>query len=105
MPRRLLRGAEQLQALVGKHLLVGVTIRDRAGGILERRQFYGPVVEVAEGVVVMRPADGVETLLPADPRAYEPARPGTYRLPSGAVVTDPDYLSTWEVMPDAAPPA
>jgi hypothetical protein len=95
----LLRGCEELQSLVGKHLLVGVTIRDEDGGILERKQFHGPVIEVADGVVVFRDADGVETLLPADPAAFEPARPGTYRLASGAIVTDPDYLSTWEVTP------
>jgi hypothetical protein len=97
-PRRLLRGTEQLQVLVGRHLLAGVTIRDPQGRILERRQFSGPVTDVADGVVVLRQDDGTEALLPADPSAYEPARPGTYTLQSGAVVVDPDYLTTWEIV-------
>ena len=108
-PRRLLRGSEQLQGLVGRRLLVGITVRDIAGAIRERRQFYGTVTDVADGVVVLRHDDGTaegrEVLLPADPHAYSPAPPGTYRLPSGVVVTDPDYLSTWDVLPgpDTAP--
>jgi hypothetical protein len=99
-PRRLLRGGEQLQPLIGRHLLAGVTIRDDDGRILERRQFHGVVADVAEGVVVLRQEDGTEVMLPADPSAYEPARPGTYRLPSGVVVVDPDYLTTWEIVAD-----
>jgi hypothetical protein len=99
-PRRLLRGSEQLQHLVGKRLLVGVTIRDADGAIVRRQQFCGSVTEVADGVVVVE-HDGGETLLPADPHAYEQARPGTYRLASGGEVVDPDYLSTWDVLPAA----
>jgi hypothetical protein len=99
-PRRLLRGSEQLQQLLGRHLLAGVTIRDAEGRILQRRQFHGPVTAVADGVVVLRQADGTEAVLPADPAAYEPARPGTYRLASGDVVVDPDFLSTWDVVAD-----
>jgi hypothetical protein len=87
---------------------VGITIRDRAGQIVERRQFHGLVTDVGDGVVVLRHDDGtpegVEVLLPSDPRAFEPARPGHYRLPSGTVVIDPDYLSTWDVMPDPDEP-
>jgi len=102
-PRRLLRGGEQLQGLVGRRLLVGITIRDHAGTIVERRQFHGTVLEVGGGVVVLRHQNrtggGTEVLLPSDPAAYEPARPGHYRLPSGEVVIDPDFLSTWDVMP------
>jgi hypothetical protein len=97
-PRRLLRGTEQLQVLIGKQLLVGITLRDRDGVVLERRQFFGAVTEVVDGVVVLMHAGG-ETLLPADPVAYEPARPGLYRLPSGVEVENPDYLSVWDVAP------
>jgi hypothetical protein len=100
----LLRGTERLQMLIGKQLLVGITLRDRDGAVLERRQFYGAVTEVVDGVVVLRHADG-ETLLPADPVAYEPARPGVYRLPSGIEIENPDYLSVWDVAPgDASHP-
>src|SRR4051794_7316518 len=97
-PRRLLRGSQQLQYLLGKRLLVGITIRDAAGAIVRRQQFCGPVTEVVDGVVVVD-HDGGETLLPAEPDAYEPAQPGTYRLASGGEVVDPDFLSTWDVLP------
>jgi hypothetical protein len=101
-PRRLLRGTEQLQHLVGSHLLVGVTVRDEEGAIVSRQQFHGNVTEVADGVVVLRHADG-ELLLPAAPEAYEPARPGRYHLGSSEVVVDPDYLSTWSVASGRGP--
>ena len=103
-PRRLLRGTALLQYLIGRHLLVGITIRDGQGTIVGRRQFHGPVTEVTDGVVVVAHDDG-ETLLPADPDGYRPAEPGMYRLASGEVVIDPDYLTTWDVLPGPAEPA
>jgi hypothetical protein len=90
--------------MVGAHLLVGITLRDDDGTLRERRQFHGRVAEVADGVVVLHPVgDDAPVLLPADPDAYEPARPGEYRLPSGEVVRDPDYLSTWDVVAGDGP--
>jgi hypothetical protein len=97
-PRRLLLGAERLQHLLGTHLLAGITLRDADGGIVSLEQFHGTVTEVAHGVVVLAHTDG-EVLLPAEPTAYSPARRGRYRLPSGEVVVDPDYLCTWSVTP------
>jgi hypothetical protein len=97
-PRRLLRGSATLQYLVGRRLLVGITIRDAQGTVVGRRQFHGPVTEVTDGVVVVAHDDG-ETLLPSDPDAFRPAEPGTYRLASGATVIDPDFLTTWDVLP------
>ena len=101
-PRRLVRGTEQLQPLVGRRLLAGVTLRGDDGSVV-RRQFHGTVAEVADGVVVLRQDDGTQVLLPADPAGYERARPGTYRLASGEVVVDPDWLTTWDVTPGQAP--
>jgi hypothetical protein len=103
-PRRLLRGTVQLQYLIGRQLLVGITIRDEHGTIVGRRQFHGRVSEVTDGVVVVA-HDGGETLLPADPDGYRPAEPGTYRLATGEVVVDPDYLTTWDVLPGPSEPA
>ena len=84
---------------MGATVLVGITQRDPSGAIVARRQFHGPVTEVADGVVVVRHQDG-DVLLPAEPDAYSPARPGRYTLASGEVVIDPGYLSTWSVSPD-----
>jgi hypothetical protein len=99
-PRRLLRGCITLQYLIGRQLLVGITIRDDQGAVVGRRQFHGLVTEVTDGVVVVAHDEG-ETLLPADPDAYRPAEPGTYRLASGVTVVDPDHLTTWDVLPGA----
>ncbi|HEX2806847.1 MAG TPA: hypothetical protein VHN80_11825 [Kineosporiaceae bacterium] len=87
-----------MQYLVGRQLLVGITLRDDQGQVVGRQQFHGPVTEVTDGVVVVTHGDG-ETLLPADPDAYRRAEPGTYRLASGDTVIDPDYLTTWDVLP------
>jgi hypothetical protein len=85
-----------LQFLVGTRLLVGITTRDDGGAIVSRQQFHGTVTEVADGVVVLRHGEG-DVLLPAEPQAYSPAPRGRYRLRTGEVVVDPDYLSTWSV--------
>lgn len=99
-PRRLLRGAERLQHLVGHRLLVGVTIREPDGEVVSRTQFCGVVLEVADGVVVVD-KDGEPALLPSDDLAYTPAPRGTYRLAgSGEVIEDPDYVTTWDVVPE-----
>jgi hypothetical protein len=90
-----------LQHLVGRYLLVGITIRDAGGTVLNRRQFHGQVTEVTDGVVVVADDDG-ETLLPADPQGYQQAEPGTYLLACGDEVVDPDFLTAWDVLPGPA---
>ncbi len=102
-PRRLLRGGERLQHLVGRRLLVGVTIREPDGAVLSRTQFCGTVLEVSGGVVVVD-RDGEPALLPSDDLAYVAAPRGTYTLAeTGSVVVDPDFMTTWDVVP--SPPA
>jgi hypothetical protein len=101
-PRRLLRGGERLQHIVGARLLVGVTVREPDGTVVSRTQFCGVVLEVADGVVVVD-KDGEPALLPSDDLAYTSAPRGTYTLSgSGEVVVDPDYVTTWDVT--ATPP-
>jgi hypothetical protein len=101
--RRLLRGAERLQHLVGARLLVGVNVRAPDGSVLDREQFCGRVLEVADGVVVVeRPhAPDDPAVLPADPENYNVAPAGRYVLATtGETVVDPDYLTTWDVVAD-----
>ncbi len=100
LSRRLLRGTERLQHLTGTRLLVGVTVRAPDGAVLHREQFCGQVLEVRDGVVVVeRPhAPGEPATLPADAAAYNEAAPGSYRLPSGETVADPDFVTTWDVL-------
>lgn len=100
--RRLLRGAEQLRHLVGARLLVGVTLRTPDGAIVDREQFCGRVLDVADGVVVVeRPhAPDDPAVLPADPANYDAAAAGRYVLAGGETVVDPDYVTTWDVVVD-----
>src|SRR3954447_12297549 len=101
--RRLLRGAERLQHLVGARLLVGVNVRAPDGSVLDREQFCGRVLEVADGVVVVeRPhAPDDPAVLPADPGNYRGAPPRPLRARAhGGDVVDPDYLTTWDVVAD-----
>jgi hypothetical protein len=101
--RRLLRGSERLQHLVGTRLLVGVSVRSPDGTLLRQEQFCGRVLAVADGqVVVERPHDpGHPAVLPADYGAYDEAAPGRYVLAAtGETVIDPDYVTTWEVLAD-----
>ncbi len=97
-PRRLLRGAEQLGHLVGARLLVGITVRNADGSVRSAEQFCGRVLEVGDGVVVVD-RGGQPAVLPADPPAYEVARPGRYVLAAtGENVLDPDYVTVWDVL-------
>jgi hypothetical protein len=99
-PRRLLRGARNLQGLIGRSVLVGITFVGEDGGLLRREQAFGVIAESVDGVVTVHRADGGEpVVLPADEESFQPAKPGTYRLSgTGQEVVDPDYLTTWTVV-------
>ena len=102
----MLRGTERLRHLVGRRLLVGVSVRAEDGTLLRQEQFCGQVLDVADGaVVVERPhAPGDPARLPADPDAYDQAPPGSYVLSTtGETVVDPDYVTTWDVIADGTP--
>jgi hypothetical protein len=101
-PRRLLRGSEQLSALVGQRLLVGLRYVRPDGDPLSSIQFCGRVLEVGDGVVVVANPEAAEPVaLPADPAAYTPGPPGRYTLKhSGEIVVDPDYVTTWTIVVD-----
>jgi hypothetical protein len=88
--------AESLSELLGARVLVGLTVLEHDGSLLEREQFCG-VVEIAsaEGVLLRLPNGDTRSLPPA-PEAFHKAEAGEYRLRStGEVVVDPDWLRTW----------
>ncbi len=80
-------------------------MRSPDGALLHREQFCGRVLDVSDGLVVVeRPHRPDEpATLPADAAAYDEAAPGRYVLPSGEVVDDPDYVTTWDVVGEAPP--
>lgn len=93
---------EEAKALIGKHLLVGVTYRDRNEEVTGVEQFHGEIVRASreEGIILRSGGSGEERMVPPDLSSLEPAPPGRYRLKgSGEVVVDPDFLSTWTVYP------
>jgi hypothetical protein len=84
---------------VGKTVLVGITDLDRNGKPTKQRQFFGTISEISvkNGMIVTSKNNATHLALPPDLSTLLPAKPGVYRLRStGEVVTDPDFLTTWE---------
>ena len=87
------------QGLVGKYVLVGVTYTDDRDEPVGQKQYHGRIVRAnaREGVVIVQQS-GDEMRLPPFLKAFQPARPGEYRIRStGEVVMNPDYTCTWSV--------
>ena len=95
--------AEEARAIIGKHLLVGVTHRNHADEITGVEQFHGgdcPRQSRGGGIIIRLSGGDKERWVPPDLSRLEPAAPGNYRLKgSGDVVVNPDFLSTWTVYP------
>jgi len=93
--------------LLGKTVLVGVTIFDKRGNELGQEQFFGKIktADAVSGIAIeLQGARAGETKkLPPATHVYEKALPGTYKLRStGESVVNPDYTSTWSLTrPDA----
>lgn len=93
--------------LIGKYVLVGITVQDKRGEFKRREQFHGRVVSANEqsGIVLslLGKRSGELKTLPPVTEAFRPARPGTYSLKdSDEEVVDPHFTSTWTLtQPDA----
>lgn len=93
---------KEARAIIGKHLLVGVTHRNHVDEITEVEQFHGEIVRASreEGIIIRLNGSEKERWVPPDLSRLAPAAPGNYRLKSsGEVVVYPDFLSTWTVYP------
>jgi hypothetical protein len=88
------------KSLLGALVLVGITRDEQEESVDE--QFFGMVENAtAEGIVLSLQGSraGGYYNLPPDPRAFLPARPGTYRLRStGETVENPDYTASWTIV-------
>ena len=95
------------QDLVGKVVLVGVTVNDKRGEFRRQEQFFGRVTaaDPVTGFTLELHGSrlGQTKVLPPATGAFTPAPPGTYRLrATDEVVVDPDYTSVWTLtQPDA----
>lgn len=96
---------EEAKAIIGKHLLVGVTHLNRHDEITHIEQFHGEIIRASrnEGII-LRLSSGEERWVPPDLTHLEPATASHYTLKgTGEVVVDPDFLSTWTVYPPNEP--
>ena len=87
--------------LIGKHLLVGVTVLGPNDEVVEQREYHGwiELAEEGRGIAIRRNDTATLEWLPPDLEALQPAAPGTYTLrSSGEVVIDPDLVTTWTVV-------
>ena len=98
---------EFAQELIGKYVLVGITIQDKRGQFKRREQFHGMVVSANErtGIVLslLGKREGELKTLPPMTEVFTPARRGTYSLKdSDENVVDPDFTCSWTLtQPDA----
>lgn len=84
--------------LIGKTILIGLTYYTAKNELIERKQYWGTVIEADEEKVLVKMANGRYFGLPPDLRSTQIAPPGEYRLRStGEIVVNPDFLSRWNV--------
>ena len=86
---------ENIEAIVGKWVLIDMTTLDHNEEMLDHRQMYGEIREVTEGrgAVVRLIPSGDEFILTPDLDLFEPVAPGSYKLePSGDIVESPDFM-------------
>jgi hypothetical protein len=87
--------------LVGKRVLIGLTVMDQGGEVDHHEQKHGVVERAAENGVAVRLSDGELYWMPPDLGPWKAAAAGEYRLRStGEVLVDPDYIATWFVTQD-----
>ncbi len=86
------------QDLIGKTILVGLTYFTKHNEFIERKQYWGTVIEANEKHILIKKQDGEIASLPPDLRSTRLAPKGKYRLHStGEIVVDPDFTSVWNV--------
>lgn len=95
----------QLEDLIDKTCVVGVSYFDLDGALMKQNQYCGQVVKLdaEDGISIrLRHSDAAveqaEFILPPNLDAWFKAPPGHYRhAPSGVDIENPDYLVTWDV--------
>jgi hypothetical protein len=83
--------------IIGKIILVGVTIKNKNGDLLGYKQFHGIVIQADanKGITIKNESNQTYNL-PPDLNFFVAAEPGEYReKESGIVISDPDYITQW----------
>ena len=93
-------------ALLGKHVLIGLSFCNADGTPVRQVQLHGTIVRVTTASIDVHLAGSGEAFaLPPDVDAFDVAAPGDYRVPAtGAVVINPDLLTTWTITAPADDP-
>jgi len=91
---------ELQQYLNGKVFLIGLTLVDKNGDLVEQYQTHGTVNELTDdGLIRINKEDGSIFQMPYDKETITKADKGEYRERStGQIIKDPDYIMTWEIM-------
>jgi hypothetical protein len=88
--------------LIGKYVLIGLSVHDAQGNPKRLEQFHGTVLsaDCKAGIeVALRGArEGETKRLPPATSVFKEAKRGTYTLKTtGENVVDPDFTATWLV--------
>lgn len=93
--------------LVGKYVLIGITVESKSGEFKRQEQFHG-MVEIADPdrgikIALRGVREGQDKWLPPATHVFEVAAKGVYTLhETGESVEDPDFIVTWLLQqPDA----
>ena len=87
-------------ALVGRVILIGVSLHREDGVFLRRTQIHGVVkkIDPEAGVGIEEATSGEEFFLPPAFDHIHAAAPGIYRArDTSDAITDPDFITQWAV--------
>lgn len=86
--------------LIGKHIIIGITIIDYKDDLVEQFQLHGNIIRINQetGVVVKLHNSDEEYTLPPDLSAIQEAPEGEYCFKlTGEVVVNPDLMTSWTI--------
>lgn len=91
---------DRVSELIGKHIIIDITILDHENNFVEQFQLHGDIIRVnqdIEAVVKLYNSDE-EYILPPDLSAIQEAPAGEYCFRStGEVVVNPDLMTSWTI--------
>ncbi len=89
---------KEIDSVLNKTLLIGVTVLDNEEQLVEQFQTYGIVIFVDSDGITIKRKNMPNFVIPPDFNNIFDAEPGDYNLrETGETVSDPDFISTWTV--------
>ncbi len=87
--------------MINKHIIIGITIKDSDGMLLEQKQMHGDIIRINdnEGIVIRLNNSETEYKLPPNLDSIQVAPEGEYRFRSTCeIVVNPDYMTSWTII-------